>query len=147
MEVDGETVKIWIVDGDLISKNGASDTKLSRVKMCIPAPWSDYISLYRDQTMAANDMTWEDLKKCLLFNHCGTNKSFDVNNPCGENYSAFKKIFVRFSRFCCCRAVPYPYFQFFGQYDTKIMNRYRVFRNCLRTLPAIFDIENVDENC
>ena len=22
---------------------------------------------------------------------------------------------------------------------------YRVFRNCLRTLPAIFDIENVDE--
>ena len=24
---------------------------------------------------------------------------------------------------------------------------YRVFRNCLRTLPAIFDIENVDEYC
>ena len=26
-----------------------------------------------------------------------------------------------------------------------VTSEYRVFRNCLRTLPAIFDIENVDE--
>ena len=27
------------------------------------------------------------------------------------------------------------------------IEEYRVFFNCLRTLPAIFDIENVDGNC
>ena len=32
-------------------------------------------------------------------------------------------------------------------YRPGITRYYRVFRNFLRTLPAIFDIENVDEYC